>query len=487
MIAFHDTPTRQKKPFESLEPGRVGIYSCGPTVWDYAHIGNFRSFLLADTLKRYLQYRGYDVHHVMNLTDVDDRIAERVQEAGVNLREYCDEYIEGFFTDLEALNVRRADLYPRATDHVAEMIELIGKLVDQGAAYERDGSVYYSIEKFPAYGEFAHLDLSGMQDGVRIDTDKYDKDHARDFVLWKAWTEGDGEVAWDSPFGRGRPGWHVECSAMSMKYLGQTFDIHTGGVDLVFPHHQNEIAQSEGATGHQYARYWMHNEFVNIDGEGMSKSLGNQLTLKQMAQSPEDVRAYRYLVVTSHYRTILNFTAQALDGARSALRRLIRFRDRLIELAQSDQAQSEEAQSKESGPAPQAAPEWLKVVETATRGLEEGMDDDLNSPRAMAAVWGLVGEGEKALNSEALGPADAAALAGFLEQVDGVFGFFYRLANEEEGPRELPEDLAGLIEERDRARADKDWARADELRDELDAAGVELRDSPKGSEWSWKD
>jgi len=475
MITFYDTPAREKRPFEPAQANQVRMYSCGPTVWDYAHIGNFRAFLFADVLKRYLQYRGFEVQHVMNLTDVDDRIAQRVRESGVSLREYTDQYIAGFFADLDALNIRRADLYPRATEHVTEMVDLIGRLVERGVAYERDGSVYFSIEQFPAYGEFAHLDTTGMLDGARVDTDKYDKDHARDFVLWKAWTEGDGDVAWDSPFGRGRPGWHVECSAMSMKYLGETFDIHTGGVDLVFPHHQNEVAQSEGATGQKYARFWMHNEFLNIDGEGMSKSLGNQLTLKQMAETPENVRAYRYLVVTSHYRTILNFTAQALEGARSALRRLIRFRDRLAEVDGAGQALPEDAGA-----------HWQELVQAAAAGLTEAMDDDLNAPRAMAAVWGVVGEGEKALGRGDLSAADAAAAGRFLDDADGVFGFFYRLEGEADTSRELPAALASLIEQREAARAAKEWARADELRDELDQAGVEVRDGSDGTEWSWK-
>ena len=480
MIVFYDTLSRQKKLFEPLQPDQVRMYSCGPTVWDHAHIGNFRAFLFPDVLKRYLQYRGYDVHHVMNLTDVDDRIAQRVRQEGVSLREYTDEYIQGFFGDLEALNVRRADLYPRATDHIEEMVALVARLRDRGVAYERDGSVYYSIQQFPGYGEFAHLDAGGMLAGARVDTDKYDKDDARDFVLWKAWTEEDGDVAWDSPFGRGRPGWHIECSAMSMKYLGESFDIHTGGVDLIFPHHQNEIAQSEGATGKPYVRFWMHNEFVNIDGEGMSKSLGNQLTLKQMAESPEDVRAFRYLVVTSHYRTILNFTKQTLEGARSALRRLTRFRERVAKLGGCAEAAA-------TAPTSPALPAWQEVVETATRGLQEGMDDDLNAPRALAAVWGLVNEGEKALARGEMGPGDAAAVLGFLEDVDRVFGFFYRLDGEKSVPRELPDELAALIEEREVARADKNWARADELRDVLDQARVVVRDGPGGTEWSWKE
>ncbi|SVD84257.1 uncharacterized protein METZ01_LOCUS437111, partial [marine metagenome] len=248
-ILLYDTPSRSKRVFEPLQPGKVKMYSCGPTVWNHAHIGNYRSFLFSDVLKRYLRYRGFEVEQVMNLTDVDDRIVEQVSSHEGTLEEYVETYIDGFFEDLDALKFDRADFYPRATAHVPEMVELIQRLVDKGAAYERAGSVYFSISAFPSYGEFAHLDARGLRAGVRVDSDDYDKDDVRDFVLWKAWTEADGEVAWDSPFGRGRPGWHIECSCMSMKYLGETFDIHTGGIDLVFPHHQNEIAQSEAATG----------------------------------------------------------------------------------------------------------------------------------------------------------------------------------------------------------------------------------------------
>ncbi|MFH1571989.1 MAG: cysteine--tRNA ligase [Gemmatimonadota bacterium] len=472
MILLHDTPTRQKKPLEPLEAGKVRIYSCGPTVWDYAHIGNFRAFLFADTLKRYLQYRGYQVYHVMNLTDVDDRIAQRVRQEGVSIADYTQRYVDGFFADLEALNIRRADLYPRATEHVSDMVALIQRLLERGLAYERDGSVYFSIAAFPTYGEFAHLDTAGLRAGARVDTDRYDKENVRDFVLWKAWAEEDGEVGWDSPFGRGRPGWHIECSAMSTRYLGESFDIHTGGIDLVFPHHQNEIAQSEGATGQPYVRLWLHNEFVNIAGEAMSKSKGNQLTLKEMAASPEDVRAFRYLVVTSHYRTILNYSDQGLEAARSALRRLTRLRDRLEAAA--------------GAPAAAAGPAWQAAVTQAREGLVAGMDDDLNAPRAMASVWGLAGEAERALTRDELSPGDAAAVRSFMGEVDEVFGVPGPQAAADLPARQLPGELAVLIEQREAARRQRDWQRSDELRARLDAAGVLIKDTPAGPEWTWK-
>ncbi|MBT3344869.1 MAG: cysteine--tRNA ligase [Gemmatimonadetes bacterium] len=468
-IRVYDTPRRKKVEFESLEPGKVRMYSCGPTVWDYAHIGNFRAFLFPDVLKRYLQYRGFEVEHVMNLTDVDDRIVQQVNDRGSDIDSYVGTYIDGFFDDLDRLGIRRADRYPRATEHIPEMVEMIGRLVESGSAYERDGSVYFAIESFKPYGEFANLDMSGMRDGVRIDSDKYDKEHARDFVLWKAWTEADGAVSWEAPYGRGRPGWHLECSCMSMKYLGETFDIHTGGVDLIFPHHQNEIAQSEATTHRPFVRYWMHNEFVNIDGTAMSKSLGNNLRLQDIGDD-ELVRAYRYLVVTSHYRTVLNFTDEALAGARSARRRLNRACQRLSVVA-ADQT---------SGDSPIS---WEDRVASAEADFRQAMDDDLNTPRGMAAIFGLVGDAERALSSGDLLPAAAASALRFLKATDGVLGFLDEVA-EPTPAAELAPAQQGLLEERLAAREAKDWARSDELRDQLASAGILVTDTPDGQQWS---
>lgn len=475
MIEFYDTPQRRKRRFEPLQPGIVRMYSCGPTVWDYAHIGNFRSFLFVDVLKRYLRYRGYEVEHVMNLTDVDDRIVQQVNGRAVSLEQYVGPYIEGFFDDLDALGIQRADRYPRATEHVAEMVRLVERLVERGAAYEREGSVYYSIASFPTYGEFAHLDRSGMRHTARVDSDRYDKDDVRDFVLWKARTETDGDVFWDSPWGRGRPGWHLECSSMSMEYLGETFDIHTGGVDLVFPHHQNEIAQSEGATGRPFARYWMHNEFVHIDGVGMSKSLGNNLRLRDIRDSDQDVAGFRYLAVTSHYRTVLNFTREALDGARRARQRLNRLYGKVRRTAAG-------------APQPDADVRWVGAVNEARQGFQAAMDDDLNSPRAMAAVFGLVGSAEKAVAAGELNPGSAGALADFLEEVDSVLGILDRGGDsaEETGKTPpLPDELARKVAERQQAREARDWSRADRLRLELAEAGVTVTDTPGGPTWTW--
>ena len=456
------------------------MYSCGPTVWDFSHIGNFRCFLFYDVLKRYLQYRGFHVEHVMNLTDVDDRIVQQVNERKTTLEAYVQTYIDGFFADIDALRIVRADNYPRATQHIPEMIDLIRQLIDNGVAYEREGSVYFAISRFAGYGDFAHLDTTGMRDGARVDTDKYDKDDVRDFVLWKAYIPADGNLAWDSPWGRGRPGWHLECSCMSMKYLGETFDIHTGGVDLVFPHHQNEIAQSEGATGKQFARFWMHNEFINIDGVGMSKSLGNNLRLRDIRQGEDpgvardDVAGFRYFVVTNHYRTTLNFSREALDGAINARQRLNKLYGRLSSIY--------------PGGHDAEGDNWVQVVEAARFGFIEAMDDDLNAPKAMAPVFGLVGAVERALTASALSQESATLIGSFMEEIDAVLGILEEqgtgTGNTELNP-ELPGPLAQLLCDRQQARDSKEWARSDELRDLLAAAGVSVTDTPDGPTWTW--
>ncbi len=472
MLTLYDTARRRKVPFEPIDPAQVRIYSCGPTIYDYAHIGNFRSFVSADVLKRYLEYRGFEVLHVMNLTDIDDRIAERVQQEGISLREFTDRFAEGFFADLQTLNVVPAKHYPRATNHIAEMLDLTQILLDKGMAYRREGSVYYSISKFPGYGEFARIDTAGMQDGARVDSDDYDKENVRDFVLWKGWTEKDGDVVWDSPFGRGRPGWHLECSAMSRKYLGEEFDIHTGGVDLVFPHHQNEIAQSEGASGKPFVRFWMHNEFLNINGTKISKSLGNHIRLKDIGSAAE-IKGFRYLLATSHYRTLLNFSDAAVRSSMAAQQRLAKVRGRVREIGAVSR-----------GPGDRL---WQDRISAARKGFEEGMDDDLNSPRAIAAVFGLIHHVERHLSNGDLKPENAGAVVSFLDEINQVFGIFYEPRGEgDEKQTDLPPELIALFRRRLKAREDRKWDLADRLRDELGAAGVEVRDGREGSTWEWK-
>ncbi|MCC7265053.1 MAG: cysteine--tRNA ligase [Candidatus Latescibacteria bacterium] len=469
MLRFYNTASREKEDFVPLESGRVRMYSCGPTVHDYAHIGNFRAFLLADLIKRYLRFSGFEVVHVMNITDIDDKILRRINAAGQGLGEFTEQYAEVFFQDLRLLNIIPADEYPRATAHIPEMVDLISRLMERGLAYERDGSVYYSIAGFPAYGQFARLDPAGMKDGISVDRDEYGKEDVRDFALWKAWVESDGQVGWEAPFGKGRPGWHLECSCMSMKYLGESFDIHTGGVDLIFPHHQNEIAQSEGATGKPFVRYWVHNEFVNINAEKMSKSQGNFYRLKDIGKSAEDIRAYRYLVVTSHHRTVLNFTLETLESSKAALRRLTQLRDRLWQASGDGEAG-----------------EWQDMADATLAEFRMHMDDDLNTPRAIAAVFGLVNQAEKALNQGRMSSGGAGTVLGFLEKVDQVLGVFYEVASAEPArPAGLTPELERLLQERQRARLAKEWGRSDELRDQLAAAGVVVKDTRDGYEWTW--
>jgi cysteinyl-tRNA synthetase len=468
-MQFYNTATRALERFEPADSGNVRVYSCGPTVYDYAHIGNFRQFVMADLLKRYLRYRGFGVYHVMNITDVEDRIIARVGAEGESLEQLTGKYTDLFFEDVRRLNIVPADVYPRATDHVEEMIRLIEALVEKRLAYQSNGSVYFRIGEFPAYGEFARLDLAGMRQGARVDSDEYDKDNARDFVLWKAWVDEDGEVAWASPFGKGRPGWHLECSCMSMKYLGESFDIHTGGVDLIFPHHQNEIAQSEGATGKPLARYWLHNEFLTIDDKKMSKSLGNFHRLQDIAETADRVKAYRYLLISNHYGTRMNFTAEALNASASAHRRLTNLRIRLAQV-----------------PDGQTGNGFDVEIARAREEFVRHMDEDLNTPRAMASVFALVNATEKGLSSGSISALGASAILEYLDEINQVLGIFYELEEEAQRADELPAHLAELLDQRADARARKDWSFSDELRDKLSEAGIELRDAPVGTTWSWK-
>ncbi len=348
MLRFFNTLTRRLEEFHPLDDGKVRMYVCGPTVWNFAHIGNFRTFIFADVLRRYLKFKGYDVMHVFNLTDIDDRIMNEAAIKGVSIDEFTAPYITAFWEDFDALGMERPEIAPRATHHIPEMIEIIAKLLANGKAYESDGSIYYRITAFPDYGKLSRINFSGNISGgsERIDTDKYDKEDARDFALWKLVGEGE-EPGWDAPFGRGRPGWHIECSAMSMKYLGETFDIHAGGMDLQFPHHENEIAQSEGSTGKQFARYWIHSEFLKIDDVTMSKSKGNFFTFRDLHEQGYSPRAMRYLLLSVPTRKQLNFTFEGLQGAESTVERLRNFRSLVSDANATEGSNQEVAASVE--------------------------------------------------------------------------------------------------------------------------------------------
>lgn len=473
-MKLFNTLTRTLEEFEPLDPqGRhVGMYCCGPTVYDFAHIGNWRTFVFADLLRRYLEFKGYTVRHVMNITDVEDKIIRRVRETGLPLREYTARYEAAFFEDFETLRCRRPHHTPRATEHIPEIIALIERLMQRGLAYRApDGSVYFSIEKYQAaggrYGQLARIQLDQLRVGERVRSDEYAKETPVDFALWKARCAEDGEVYWPSPWGEGRPGWHIECSAMSMKWLGPSFDLHLGGEDLIFPHHEDEIAQSEGAAlqppGRRFVKYWVHGAFLLVEGHKMSKSLGNFYTLRDLLQRGYHGREVRYVLLSGHYRETLNFTLEGLQAARHALARLDDCLNRLRELAQA--APTRHGPSPE--PAPEAAPELLQPFAAA-------MDEDLNISAAWAAVFEWVRELNRRLAAGTLTPEAAATALRQWERVDTV------LAVSETSAAPPPAEVLKLVEERQTARKARDFARADALRERIRAAGWLVEDTPAG-------
>ncbi|HEV2761635.1 MAG TPA: cysteine--tRNA ligase [Pyrinomonadaceae bacterium] len=464
MLKFSNTLTGRVEEFQPLNEGEARVYFCGPTVWDYAHIGNFRSLgVFGDTLHRYLEYKGHRVTYVMNVTDVDDRIISQSQKAGQSLDDYTARYIEAFWEDFDALGCLRPDITPRATRHVPEMADIIGKLLANGHAYQSEGSIYFRISSFPDYGKLSKINFAGNIAGAseRVDTDKYDKEDARDFALWKA-PESEDEPSWETEIGRGRPGWHIECSAMSMKYLGETFDIHVGGVDLVFPHHENEIAQSEAATGKQFARYWLHAEHLKVEGETMSKSKGNFYTFRDLTAKGFDPIAIRYLLLSVPYRKQLNFTLETLRGAQKTVESLRGFRQRL-----------QEARA-ESG----SNPELRAAAARALEGFESGLDDDLNTSVALAAVHDLSREVNTALDACTLRADDQRDLLALVERFDSVLNIFGQPQTEL-----LDAEVQSLIDERQEARRRRDFSRADEIRDQLAARGITLEDTRDGVRW----
>jgi len=449
-VKVFNTLTRTKEEFVPLHPPHVGLYTCGPTVYNYAHIGNLRAFMFEDLLRRYLEYKGFQVKHVMNLTDVEDKIIRTVRESGKPLREVTDFYTQEFLRDLDTLNIRRAQIMPRATDTIPDMIRLIETLVGTKHAYvAEDGSVYFSIKSFKDYGKLAHLDLENLQSGARVSQDEYDKEHVADFALWKAWDEDDGTVKWPSPWGDGRPGWHIECSVMSMKHLGETFDLHCGGEDLIFPHHEDEIAQSEAATGKPFVRYWLHNAHLLVEGRKMSKSAGNFYTLRDLLAKGWTGREVRYALIGAHYREQLNFTFDGLHAARSALQRIDEF---LLKL-----------QDGASGSATNAPAMLLSEFEAA-------LDDDLNISGALGALFEFVRES----NKKTLSPDEAAGVLEAWKRLDLVLGFGMPKKSD------VPAEVRQLVEERQAARKAKDFKRSDQIRDQLAKQGWVIEDTPKG-------
>ncbi len=457
MLRLHNTLSNKEEEFHPLEEGIVRFYTCGPTVYDYAHIGNFRTFVFQDLLRKYLRYCNYRVVHVMNITDVDDKTIQNARAQGMTLKDYTTKFTQAFLEDSKTLRIEPPDIMPRATDHIPEMISLIRSLEEKGYTYCKDGSVYFSISRFPGYGKLSKADFSGAQAGARVDTDKYDKENARDFVLWKAKKEG--EDFWETEIGPGRPGWHIECSAMSMKYLGETFDIHCGGVDLVFPHHENEIAQSECATGKSFVRYWIHPEFLIVEGEKMSKSLGNYFTLRDLLAKGHSAEAIRYLLLSVHYRKQLNFTTDGLHQAQASIQRLEDF--------------VQHAKEKASSEAP--APGFDAEVQAARKRFKEAMDSDINTSAALAAVFDFV---RLAYQRESpLSGGDAGAALNFLGEVDGIFNIL------RPQPELLDEEISKQIEARQAARKRRDFAEADRIRQWLLSKGIQLEDTREGVRW----
>ena len=466
MLKFHNTLSNQLEEFHPLNDNEVRMYICGPTVWNFAHIGNFRTFVFGDILRRYLKFKGYNLTHVMNLTDVDDRIIRESNKQNISIDEMTAPFIVAFWEDSDSLNCERPEVAPRATEHIAEMISMIETLLENGYAYESDGSIYYRISAFPEYGKLSKIKFEGNIVGgsERVDTDKYEKEDARDFALWKL-VDTEDSASWDASFGRGRPGWHIECSAMAMKYLGETFDIHAGGIDLQFPHHENEIAQSEGATGKCFAKTWLHGEFLKIDNEKMSKSLGNDFTLRDIIGRGFKPLAIRYLLFSVPYDKQLNFTFENLKGAETTIERLHDFKKRLQEAHLTDGINTD-LQDKVRG--------FLQDFETA-------MDDNLNTSVALAALHNLVRETNTALAHETVLTEDRSFILHTLDKFDSVFGIFG--ATKEEF---LETEIEQLIEDRQEARRTRNFARSDEIRDLLAEKSIVLEDTKDGVRWKRK-
>ena len=460
MLRFRNTLTGRVEEFRPMRDGEVGFYYCGPTVWNYGHIGNFRSAVAADVLRRYLKFKGFKVNHVMNITDVEDRIIAESQKAGLSIDDYTAKYIDALWEDFDALGCERPEIVPRATRHIPEMVTLIEKLLATDHAYRSDHSIYYRIASFPEYGKLSKINFAGNIAGAseRVDTDKYEKEDARDFALWKE-PGAETEPAWDTPI---RPGWHIECSAMSMKYLGETFDIHAGGIDLVFPHHENEIAQSEGATGKQFVRYWIHFEHLKVDGETMSKSKGNYYTFRDIAAKGFSPAAIRYFLISVPFNKQLNFTFDALAGAERTVASLRDFRARLSE-AKTEPGKNE------------------KLSETAARTLgefEAGMDDDFNTSIALAAVHNFSREVNTALARKQVKAEDQREMLAVIDRIDTVLNIFGEHQREM-----LDSEIQSLIDERQEARHRRDFARADQIRDDLANRGIILEDTKDGVRW----
>ncbi|MBN1864384.1 MAG: cysteine--tRNA ligase [Victivallales bacterium] len=460
-IKFYNSLSRRKEEFVPLTPGVAKMYTCGPTVYNFAHIGNFRAYIFEDVLRRALEYCGYRVEQVMNLTDVDDKTIRDSREAGLGLSEFTERFKRSFFEDIALLKIEKAEYYPAATDHIPEMISLIKTLMDRGYAYRADdGSVYFSIAKFANYGKLSRMDMGAQRPGERVCNDEYDKDAVADFALWKSWSESDGEVFWESPWGKGRPGWHIECSAMSMKYLGKTFDIHTGGIDNLFPHHEDEIAQSEAANGCRFVNFWLHCGYLTVEGEKMSKSLGNFYTLRDLLEKGYKAEEIRLVLLGTHYRKKLDFSFKALGQSRRTLESFAELFRRLGSV--------EVKVSKGLG----------KLLRDADEGFSKAICDDLNIAGATAVLHGLAKDVNKLLDMDKVSEEDASEVMKLFRKFDRIYGVL-PLDVAPEGDS-IPEDVSLLLDERRAAREQKDYAASDRIRDEIRALGWAVEDSASG-------
>jgi cysteinyl-tRNA synthetase len=461
-LRLHNTLTGRVEDFVPMQPPEVRMYVCGPTVYNRAHIGNFRTFVASDVLRRALTHLGFRVVETMNLTDVEDRIIKFAQDAGTDLRGFTDPWIQAFEEDMARLRMQRPEHFPRATDHVPEMIALVAKLTARGHTYTSDGSIYFRIASFPAYGKLSRLDVSGIKAGARVDNDRYEKEEARDFVLWKLKTDEPKWAQWEAPFGPGRPGWHLECSAMSMKYLGESFDLHAGGVDLIFPHHENEIAQSEGGTGRTFVRHWVHVQHLLVENATMSKSKGNFFTIPDLIGRGHKPEAIRYLLCQAHYRKSLNFTFEGLGHAQAALDRIHGLVRRLDEVAGEGSV----------------AAAVSEAVARSRATFDAALEDDLNTSEAMAAVHNLVTEANSLLASGGVNRSGAMALRSGLEDMDRVFGVLMP-----SGEDQLTASEQAVYDERQDARKRREFQKADAARAKLETLGILLDDTPKGTRW----
>ena len=461
-MQIYNSMTRKKEEFVPLHEGSVGIYACGPTVYNYFHIGNARPFITFDVLRRQLEREGYEVTFVQNFTDIDDKMIRRANEDGITVSELAEKYIGEYFTDAAALGIRPATVHPRATEHIPEIIDLISRLIANGKAYASPGGdVYYRVSAFPGYGKLSGQTVEDREMGAseRLDVET-DKESPADFALWKA--QKPGEPAWDSPWGKGRPGWHIECSAMSMKYLGETFDIHCGGKDLLFPHHENEIAQSEGATGHPFVRYWMHNGFINIDNQKMSKSLNNFFTVRDISRE-YDLEAVRLFMLSAHYRSPINFSREQIEAANASLNRLYTARDNLVFWSENG----------EDRPLNEQEERFVSRLKDFEARFDAAMDDDLNTADALGAIFELV----KDANIEIKAGTAKEAASKALESLNAVCGVLGILTKQKD---DLTDEVRRMVEERAEARKNRDWKRSDELRDAIRAAGYILEDTKQG-------